>query len=453
MPFRALYDKIDIQEVRKLKLHDKLKELDKYPFHMPGHKRNEEFNIIGSEIDITEIEGFDNLHSPSGIIAETEKRLSDIYKSEKSFMLVNGSTVGILAAVFAVCNEGDKIIIARNCHKSVYNACMLRKLRIVFAEPEYDAINGYYTKLSQDALDFVIAKNNDAAAVVITSPTYEGRISDIKCDLPLIIDAAHGAHLGIHYFPEYPKGSIVISSLHKTLPALTQCAVMNVYDGRFINGAKLYLDIFETSSPSYVLMNSVSVCCDIIENRRDLFKEYYKNLCDFRLTELEHLTLKYCEDISKLVISSENADISGARLSKILRDKYNIEPEMASLNYIVLMTSVGDTKEAFEWLKTALYEIDGELTYKKALPILKPPVQSEITISISSEGKETPLKEAVGKTSDEFVYAYPPDIPIIVPNSIIAKETVSYVESLIKSGVNVISDSALLPDKILTKAE
>ena len=105
-----------------MKLHDKLKTLDKYPFHMPGHKRNPEFDITGSEIDITEIEGFDNLHSPDGLILDIEKRLQSHYKSKKSFLLVNGSTVGILAAIFSVCNEGDKIIIARNCHKSVYNA-------------------------------------------------------------------------------------------------------------------------------------------------------------------------------------------------------------------------------------------------------------------------------------------------------------------------------------------
>ncbi len=436
-----------------MKLHDKLKELDKYPFHMPGHKRNSEFGIIGSEIDITEIDGYDNLHSPDGIIADTENRLADIYKSEKSFMLVNGSTVGILSAIFSVCNEGDKIIVSRNCHKSVYNACMLRKLKVVFAEPEYDAINGYYTKLNQDTLDSVIIKNGDAAAVVITSPTYEGRISDIKTDLPLIVDAAHGAHLGLGWFPEYPKGSIVISSLHKTLPALTQSAVINVYDKRFIKGVKFYLDIFETSSPSYVLMNSVSICCDIIENRRDIFNEYYKALCDFRLIELERLNLKYCEDISKIVISSENADISGKELSDILRKKYGIEAEMASLNYIVLMTSVGDTKEGFERLKNALIEIDSELEYKKAEPIMKPPPIKEITISVSERSEETPLREAAGKTADEFIFAYPPDIPIIVPNALITKETVSYIEALIKSGVNVISDSALLPDKILTKAD
>jgi arginine/lysine/ornithine decarboxylase len=119
-----------------VKLHEKLKTLERYPFHMPGHKRNPAFGITGSEIDITEIDGFDNLHAPTGVIADIEARLQTHYKSAHSFLLVNGSTVGILAAIFSVCNEGDKILIARNCHKSVYNACLLRKLRVVYLEPE-----------------------------------------------------------------------------------------------------------------------------------------------------------------------------------------------------------------------------------------------------------------------------------------------------------------------------
>ena len=421
---------------------------------MPGHKRNEKFGITGADIDITEIDGFDNLHSPSGVIADIENRLKGIYKAKKSFMLVNGTTVGILSAIFAVCGEGDKIIIAKNCHKSVYNACMLRKLRVVYAEPEFDSINGCYTRITQDELDSVLAQHRDAKAIVITSPTYEGRISEIKSDISLIIDAAHGAHLGIHYFPKYPEGSIVISSLHKTLPALTQCAVMNVYDEKYTEKAKRYLDIFETSSPSYVLMNSVSICCDVITENKAYFKEYYDSLCDFRLIEFEHLMLKYCEDISKIVISTENTEFSGAELADILRKNYGIEVEMASVNYVVLMTSVGDEKEAFDRLKTALIEIDSELSIRKSTPFTKPPVSAfEHIISYDDNSEETPLLSSVGKRANEFIYAYPPDIPIIVPNEVITKEALDYIIALIESDVNVISDSNLLPDKILTKAD
>ncbi|MBR6392590.1 MAG: aminotransferase class I/II-fold pyridoxal phosphate-dependent enzyme [Eubacterium sp.] len=361
-----------------MKLHEKLEKLERYPFHMPGHKRNPEFNITGSEIDITEIDGFDNLHNAKGVIAEVEERLKRHYKSKKSFMLVNGSTVGILAAVFAVCNEGDKIIIARNCHKSVYNACLLRHLKVVYLEPEFDSVNMCYTSVMQDRVDSLLLNHADAKAVVITSPTYEGRISNIEADIPLIIDAAHGAHLGLDCFPAYPKGSIVISSLHKTLPALTQTAVMNIYCEEYTAKAKRYLDIFETSSPSYVLMSSVSKCCDIIENA-ELFRDYYKRLTDFRQIEFSSLHLKYSDDISKIVISTQNTVMSGKGLAEILR-KNLIEPEMVSENYVVLMTSVADTQEGFDRLTKALLEADEGLMQKDEPPRRKPPIPKGVQV-------------------------------------------------------------------------
>ncbi len=436
-----------------MKLHDKLKTLDKYPFHMPGHKRNPEFDITGSEIDITEIEGFDNLHSPDGLILDIEKRLQSHYKSKKSFLLVNGSTVGILSAIFAVCNEGDKIIIARNCHKSVYNACVLLKLKVVYLEPEFDSVNQCYTGIMQDKVDEVTQRHSDAKAIVITNPTYEGRMSNIKADIPLIVDAAHGAHLGLGNFPAYPKGSIVISSLHKTLPALTQTAVLNIYDDKFTARAKRYLDILETSSPSYILMSSVSKCLDIIENK-ELFNEYYKRLTDFRQIDLYSLHLKYSDDISKLVISTENTSMSGTELADILRNRYLIEPEMASLNYIVLMTSVGDTAEGFDRLQKALLEIDSTLLQKNEPPKRKPPVPDGIKVFAYPERTaETPLDSSAGKACAEFIYAYPPDIPIICPNEIISEATIKYLKELIDSGVNVVSDSGLLPNSVLTKAD
>lgn len=437
-----------------MKLSDKLNNLDRYPFHMPGHKRNSVFGITGSDIDITEIEGFDNLHNADGILLEVEKRLSNIYKSKKSFMLVNGSTAGVLSAVFALCSEGDLVIAARNCHKSVYNACLLRKLKVVYIEPEFDYVNGYYTRLSQSAVDRAVHEYPQANCVIITSPTYEGNISNIKSDIPLIIDAAHGAHLGLGSFPSYPKGDIVISSLHKTLPALTQTAVLNIYNEDYISKVKLYLDMFETSSPSYVLMNSVSRCCDFIGKGREMFDEYTKMLWDFRDIDLYNLRLKYSDDFSKLVISTANTDLSGAELAEILRRDYKIEPEMASKSYVILMTSVGDTKEGLERLKNALLHIDCTLLSKAEELCRKPPVPvGECVISIDDHSSAVDLRAAVGRTANEFVYAYPPDIPVIVPNERITKTVIDYIVKLYSSGVNIVSDSGLLPNKLLTKAD
>lgn len=421
---------------------------------MPGHKRNPKFNITASEIDITEIDGFDNLHSPNEILSDMEERLRTHYKSEKSFMMVNGSTGGILSAIFAVCERGDKIIIAKNCHKSVYNACMLLELKITYIEPSTDYRLGCYTRIYQRDIDNATAKVPDAKAIVITSPSYEGIISNVTSEIPLIIDAAHGAHLGIGLFPNYPKGDIVISSLHKTLPALTQSAVANIYNPKYIDKFKMYIDIFETSSPSYVIMSSIDKCLDYIENNTKDFNDYIHNLYDFRDINLHQLQLVYTDDISKIVISTECSEINGPELSNILRTEYNIEVEMASLNYVILMTSVGDDKNALNSLKNALIEIDDKLLGCKAKLVKMPPItDNEIVISVSDNSIPLKLSDAIGKKSNEFVYAYPPDIPILLPNEIITVEVVDYIKNSIKSGVNIVSDSGLLPNKILTKQD
>ena len=435
-----------------MKLEDKLKGLDSYPFHMPGHKRNEKFDITGSDIDITEIDGFDNLHCPTGVIADIEKDLQKIYKSKKSLISVNGSSIGIMSAIFAVCDRGDKIIVARNCHKSVFNACMLLELKIIYIEPEHDGTNGYYTRLSQETADRAVRENPNAKAMIITSPTYEGFISEIKSDIPLIIDAAHGAHLGLGYFPKYPSGDIIISSLHKTLPSLTQTAVINIYNEKLIERIKRFNDIFQTTSPSYVLMNSISICADyVLKNRRD-FCVFYENLCDLRLADTNNLRIMYTDDISKIIVSTAGTDISGCDLAKILRDKYKIEVEAYYKSYVLLMTSVADEKERLEYLKKALEEIDGGLICKYEELIKRPPCPDKVMqIKIDDGGEETELEKSAGMVSNEFVYAYPPDIPIIVPNEVISREAIKYIKDSIESGVNIISDSALIPNKILTK--
>lgn len=435
-----------------MRLEDKLKGLDTYPFHMPGHKRNKKFGITGSEIDITEIDGFDNLHCPRGVIADIENDLKKIYKSKKSLISVNGSSMGIMSAIFAVCNRKDKIIVARNCHKSVFNACMLLELKIIYIEPDYDSTNGYYMRLSQETADKAIRENPDAKAMIITSPTYEGFISEIECDIPLIIDAAHGAHLGLGYFPKYPNGDIVISSLHKTLLSLTQTAVINIYSEKLIERVKRFNDIFQTTSPSYVLMNSISICADyVLKNRRD-FCAFYENLCDLRLADTDNLRIMYTDDISKIIVSTAGTDISGNDLAEILRNKYKIEVEAYYKTYVLLMTSVADEKEKLEYLKKALEEIDEGLICKYEKLIKKPPCPDKaMQIKIDDEGDETEIEESVGKVSNEFVYAYPPDIPIIVPNEIISREAIEYIKESVKNGVNIISDSSLIPNKILTK--
>lgn len=221
------------------------KEQGKYPFHMPGHKRQDQLLADPYEIDITEINGFDNLHHPEGIIKDSMDNAAAFFKTDNTWFLVNGSSCGLLAAIHAVTDIGDYIIIGRNCHKAVYNAIELRNLKAGYIIPqvikEYGIHGGYNPEDIENELKRAQMSGEKARAVIITSPTYEGVISDIeriakivhKYGSILIVDEAHGAHLGIHQNlpkPAYELGAdIVIESAHKTLPAMTQTAFTFVW--------------------------------------------------------------------------------------------------------------------------------------------------------------------------------------------------------------------------------
>ena len=242
---------------------------DFYPYHMPGHKRNPAGGEMADyhKIDVTEIDGFDNLHQAEGILKEAQLRANRLYGADETFFMVNGGSCGVMAAVMAATEPMDEILIARNCHKSIYNAAILQGLIVRYYYPkmisDYDICDG----ASADEISVLLDSYPEVKAVVITSPTYEGVLSDIPGIAAvvhtrgkiLIVDEAHGSHFGLS--PHLPQGAIaggadlVIHSLHKTLPAMTQTALLHV-NGDRVDREKLrgYLCMLQSSSPSYVLM-------------------------------------------------------------------------------------------------------------------------------------------------------------------------------------------------------
>ena len=259
-------------------LYEKLKmygQSDYYGFHMPGHKRNPNLpgDRIPYQIDITEIHGFDDLHHAEGILKEAQENAAAWFHAEETHFLINGSTSGILSAILGTTHRGDTILVARNCHKSVYHAIDMNELNPVYLYPAFDSEAQLNTEISAEDVRTALEKNPKIRAVVIVSPTYDGVVSDVEAiaeavhekGIPIIVDEAHGAHFGFHpYFPENSntKGAdLVIHSLHKTLPSLTQTALLHV-NGDLVDRRKVkkYLDMLQTSSPSYVLMASIDAC-------------------------------------------------------------------------------------------------------------------------------------------------------------------------------------------------
>ena len=457
------------------------------PMHMPGHKRN--IKLLGEKlpykIDITEIEGFDDLHHPEGIIKEIEEKAKKIYKSKKSFILVNGSTCGILAGIRSVVNYGDKVLVARNSHKSVYNAIELNCLNPIYVLPKIDKY-GINKNVEANDIEKILEKNKDIKLVIITSPTYEGVLSDIKAivniahkyKVPVLVDEAHGAHLKFMENSNFEAlncgADIVIQSLHKTLPALTGTAILHI-KGDLVKeeDVRRELSIFETSSPSYILISSIDECLDLIErNGKKLFLDYQENLKYFyneaktlkkfkvlgnellnnnnkkNIEEIE----KSLYDFGKIVVITKNTNITGKELSDILRKDYKIEVEMASTYYIIAMTSICDNKESFERLLNALKEIDLKLkktvednsaSYEIQLP------KKEMTINEALNSKKFMLenyKNLEGKISKEYIFAYPPGIPIITPGEVFDKNIINIIEKYMKANIELRSTFDKFPN-------
>lgn len=556
---------MNYREEKQLGILERLAEYaesDAYPFHMPGHKRQEIPDGVQGGfpdpygIDITEIDGFDNLHHAEGILKDAMDEAAAVYGADRSWYLVNGSTCGILSAVFAVTENGGKILTARNCHKAVYHAIYLNRLKAEYLYPEEIAefgINGgiraedVREALEKDAMEserkrasaeeagnFENGENSEdisdlegthrgkgeIQAVLITSPTYEGVVSDIRAiadaaheyGVPLIVDEAHGAHLEYadrcHSFPksalEY-GADVVIQSLHKTLPCFTQTAILHV-KSRIVDQDKVarYLGMFQTSSPSYLFMAGMQRCIRYMDGAgRDEMVRYEKRLERFMermkgLRVLEVLTHEVCEkykaaagwDPSKIVVSTMRAkEFHGEELAEVLRSQYHLEMEMTAPEYVIAMTSVMDTEEGFERLASALGEIDRGLMKakendKKALleindilgeesekikleqerknskapgtlesKISRPIERMPICEAMDANTGRTALQDTVGKVSAEFVYLYPPGIPIIAPGEVFTEEIVRKIEAYKVAGLLVQGPADPAAGMILTVAE
>lgn len=443
------------------------------PLHMPGHKRNIELakylDIFGAEYDFTEIYSMDDLHGPEGVIKSCQQNAEVLWKSKQSYFLVNGSTGGILAGIRACTKTNDRVLVARNCHKSVYNAIELCNLIPKYILPEMLENLPAYSSVSPKAIYNALKESVDTgekiSLVIITSPTYEGVISDIKSiteiahsfGVPVLVDEAHGSHLDIseHFINGAVRAGadIVVQSLHKTLPSLTQTAIIH-FNSDIINPEQLQrqLSIFQTSSPSYLLMSSIDSCIRFVQENKSLFNSWHENLLYFKskVVDLKNLSILsytmsdnyYAFDKSKIVISTTGTSINGSQLMDILRTKYNIELEMCSADYAIAMTSIADSKENLEIFANALIEIDKSiLKANRAVlftSISKLPQASETILdSLYSETEEVEVSLSIGKISAEYIWVYPPGIPIITPGEKITEDTVNIIQTAINCNLNL----------------
>lgn len=461
-------------------LFNKLKELqheDTVPMHMPGAKRNDRLLSMPDAVkmDITEIDGFDNLHHASGIIESCAKDAAELYGADEALLLVNGSSAGVMSAICGATHNGDRVIVARNVHCSVINAFYINQLEPIYVYPDMkDTSAGIYDEVKAEDIEraFDYNKEENISAVIITSPTYEGVVSDIariaeivhSHGAVLIVDEAHGAHFGFdEIFPEnaVKQGAdAVIMSIHKTLPSFTQTALLMLNHGR-INSrrVRMYWNMFQSTSPSYLLMGSIDNCITLLKEKGDiLFSEYRERLLKLRkeISELQNIKILETDDVSKIVLLVKN----GSDFMEQLRKKYKIELEMASEKYVIAMTSIGDTDEYYERFINALRELDKSQVkggyckckgnmYEDSIysdmenirKYIRPQAVMSVYRALNEDTEQIPLDKCIGHIAAEAVCVYPPGINIVNPGEMITEDIAGILKNAIDHGLEVIGIS------------
>lgn len=431
---------------------------DYYPFHMPGHKRNKKIlnKKISYQRDITEIRNFDNLNDPKTIFKDMEDKLKEIYKANDFIISTNGSTCGILSSLRSLTKDNKKILVQRNSHKSVFNAIEVFDLDFDFIGVKTDENDMAYDIDYKD-LEEKINKNS-YSLVFITSPSYEGYMVDLKKikkiiedkNIYLLVDMAHGSHTILSEYEKIFTYDLAITSFHKNLSALTPASGIIVKNKNIdIKELRRNMAIFQTSSPSYLISGSID---DMVENFPIFFKLWDNlliNLNDLYKLKLKHLKFINSDkkDISKIVISCKNTNINGNDLADLLY-KEKIEIEMANTSYVILISSIFDTKKGFERLKSALIKIDSSLEYKKSnfkFYFLDSEKKYSINEALNKKISKISLDKAQNKVSASYIYAYPPGIPLLLPGEIINKDIIDQIKYLDMMGVDLSIDYFEIP--------
>ena len=446
------------------------------PLHMPGHQRKMEMGAsLPYAYDYTEVEELDNLHAPEGILQEAMNRTAAYYGCSDCFYLVNGSSSGLQAGIFTLLEEGDEVVVARNCHRSVFYALSLRKAKIHFLLPEFWEDFSCFGSISPKEVERLLGEFPKSKALIFTSPSYEGVVSDVEgiarlCHengLSLLVDEAHGAHFSPKKGASFPESAIslgadlVVQSPHKTLCSLTQSAWI-LGNGERYSREKLsfYLSVFQTTSPSYPLMLSLEKATTLLETKGEALFSHWKEVMEsFRekARTLSYFTFLwekeeacFAMDFSKIFLRALGIPKLrlGRDLAKLLREDYGIESEMHSGENLLLMTGPFILEEELERLFFALKDIERRFGKEKGKPLRSKLLSSalyqisvaENTLQISEglkEGEELNLRDGEGRICLEYLSLYPPGIPLLFPGEKLTAEKIQAIEALEKEGIEL----------------
>lgn len=446
----------------------KYKKEENLIFSMPGNKCGKVFlkDNIGKEfvdtmgyLDITEVDPLDNLHAPEGIILEAQQLLAKTYGVKKAYFMVNGSTGGNLCSIFAAFNEGDEVLVERNCHKSIYNGLILRKLKVKYIEPLINEKLGIFLPPDKKNIYDAIEQCENLKGIILTYPSYFGITYDIeevlldlkKRGLKIVVDSAHGAHFiannklpkAIYGIPDY-----VVLSAHKTLPALTQGSYLlsNTDD----NAVEFYLNTFMTTSPSYLIMSSLDYARYYLDeygydeyerliNKAEKYRSIINSLNKVHIISKEDLAEDYDIDKSRYIVMVSK-EYSGHKLLEYLREQ-GIQCEMSFASGVVLLLSPINDDDDFKKLLKSFENLQlkdiRQDNYSKYYSFIPKKVLEPYEV-FKKECKYIKINEADKNIACEAIIPYPPGIPLLCPGEVITKEAIDIIDDYISNNRSVI---------------
>ena len=435
-----------------------------YQFHIPGHTKGlgtlSDFrNLVGKKaLKVDTTDEFDNLGTltpATGPIKEAQELAAQAFGAKKTFFLLNGSTIGNLAIAMGLTKKGQKVIVNRNCHRSILTGLIISGAEPLWVLPEKFPQWGLWGNVKAQDIEKLLDENDDVSMVWITNPTYEGVVSDVKAiadickkyDVPLIVDEAHGCLWNFN--SKLPETSlklgadIVVHSLHKTGGSMSQSSMLHISKDSKINAddVERALMLLHTTSPSLMLLGSLDASRANLQsekgqrqlNRAISNAKYLRKEID----KMEHIhQLKsdfgYKTDVTKIFIKADG--LSGKRLESILEIDFGIEVESASDEGILILSNIGNKRSDFEYLAQCLHKIDTHdykdiyyMENKRHMPMLVPIIKKNLREAYFSEKEIIPKKQAIGRLSGEVVAECPPGISILLPGELITEEHLPYL--------------------------
>lgn len=436
-----------------------------YQFHIPGHTKGRGVypkfkKLIGNKtflVDTTdEFDNLGTLNPATGPIKEAEECAAKAFGAKKTFFLLNGSTVGNLALAMGLTRKGQKVIVNRNCHRSVMTGLIISGADPLWLIPKRLDEWGIWGSVVPKDVEELLKNNDDVAMVWITNPTYEGVVSDVKAisdickkyNVPLIVDEAHGCLWNFN--DNLPTTSLklgadaVVHSLHKTGGSMTQSSMLHIGEDSMLNVDKIEktLKLLHTTSPSLTLLGSLDAARAHLESKlgKKQIENSIKNAKYLRkridkIPNIHQLKsdLGYQTDVMKIFIKAN--DLSGKRLESILEIDFKIEVESASDIGLLLLANIGNKRSDFEYLANCLEKISKKeykdincAENKKHMPMLTPIIKMNLQEAFYKNKEVVKKEDSIGRIAGEIIAECPPGIAILVPGELITEEHMNYLE-------------------------